>query len=183
MKLVLTENIITRTQVQRLAEANPGVTEIDMNGKEIYGASAMDELLHRFPGAAFIGMSAYATKEMVWVLEKTGRNDIEMDTAPVAEKLRSEYEALQQHNKEDNLPPMRSYMDFLETRIEELVKIADDAMDEKDAENTRLRTALQPFAELWRHFGDDSMADFAFTVRVRHSWLKAAVDALKEIEP
>jgi len=110
--------------------------------------------------------------------------EAELDTAPakVAEKLRTEYEAHQQHAKEDEFPPMRSYVDFLETRIDEIVKHADDSMDEKDAEISRLRTALQPFAELWRHFGDESAADFAFTVRVRHSWLKAAVDALKEVE-
>lgn len=75
MKLKLEQDIVTRYQVTKLAEANPGVTEIDWNGHEAYSASAIDQLLRSFPNTAHTGMSEYTKREFAWVMHKLGLDD------------------------------------------------------------------------------------------------------------
>lgn len=75
MKLKLEQDIVTRLQVERLAVDNPDVTEIDWNGHESYSASAIDEMLRRFPNVAHIGMSEWTKHEFGWVMHQLGLDD------------------------------------------------------------------------------------------------------------
>lgn len=75
MILKLTQDIVTRYQVERLAVDNPGVTEIDWNGHESYSASAIDEMLRRFPNVAHTGMSDWTKHEFGWVMHQLGLGD------------------------------------------------------------------------------------------------------------
>lgn len=76
MRLKLDKNIVTRYQVQHLAEDYPDTTEIDWNGHEAYSASAIDELIRRFPNAVHINVSDYTRREMAWVLNVIGKDDV-----------------------------------------------------------------------------------------------------------
>lgn len=75
MKLKLEQDIVTRYQVEKLAEQHPDVTEIDWNGHEAYSASAIDQILRSFPDAAHTGMSEYTKHEFGWVMRMIGLDD------------------------------------------------------------------------------------------------------------
>lgn len=69
MILKLDKDIVTRHQVERLAEANPDVTEVDFADIEVYSASAMHEMMLRYPAAKFVGMTSWTEKLFEDVIE------------------------------------------------------------------------------------------------------------------
>lgn len=58
--------ICTRFQVEKLPLE--GVTEIDFVDVKFIGASAMDELIARTPGARFVNMDEWSQSEFEWVM-------------------------------------------------------------------------------------------------------------------
>lgn len=69
MILKLDKDIVTRYQVERLTEANPDVSEVDFSAVEVYSASAMHEMMLRYPVAKFTGMTTWTEKLFEDVIE------------------------------------------------------------------------------------------------------------------
>ena len=79
MKLKLEQDIVTRYQVEKLAEDNPGVTEIDWNGHEAYSGSAIAAMLYSMPVVRHTGVREYTKREFAWVMHKLGLDDTNPD--------------------------------------------------------------------------------------------------------
>lgn len=65
--------ILTREQVTELAQENPDVTEVDLTDAKVYSASAMHELVLRFPNATMTGVEGYNKETYEWVLNALDR--------------------------------------------------------------------------------------------------------------
>lgn len=66
--------VISREEVTRLAGTHPDVTEIDFSAAKVYSASAMHELVLRFPNVKMTGLEGGNKETYEWVLDAIKRH-------------------------------------------------------------------------------------------------------------